>query len=443
MSLKQLCFIVFFLDAIMASAQTIVMLKTDGPEAEIKVSKISDPISFSEDKVVNATIEASYRAISLPDSGFYVLRSKEIEAGLQALNFDTLWMELNLKKQRFIYLKGKSVKDLCEMERIDSLCDVKLYEWLPQPLTKRVKEIKYFSDTLKTAYAQYPTGWVKDYLKYRTASIEISLDVGRRTMLMERYFGGPSQPWNYAWIESFRYLFDGYVVQKTNGRYGAALDSALKKGEFEAIYTLCSKDSLKISPENRELAVLFELSNVAHDKRYGKEKLTQAVTELKEQTLFASVRKSASIILERWSRYEKGKFVEDFSYLDSGLVKKFSDLKGKVVYIAYYPDFNQSTRRDLLLLKALQIKFNKEIAFLAVVNTKEIQGLRHAAKQLACGFSIVALSECSIEFERLPEAMDATTYLLMDRKGRFLQAPAEGPATDVEAAFLNAVKEKP
>lgn len=443
MRIKPIYLAILMGGSITVSAQTIVMLKTDGAESEIKVSKISDPISFFEEKVAIATIRSNYQAITLPDSGFYLLRSKDIEAGIQALNFDTLWMELNLYKQRFLFTKGKSAIDLREMERIDSLCDVKLYEWLPQPITKRVKEIKYFSDTLKSAYTKYPIGWIKDYVNYRTASVEISLDAGRRTMLMERYFSGAAQPWNYAWIESFRYLFDGYVVQKTNARYGAAVDSALKKGKFEMLYMLCSKDSLKISPENRELAILFELSNLAQDRRYGKDKLMQAVNEIKEQTLFTSVRKSAAILLERWSRYEKGKLVEDFSYLDSGFVKKFSDLREKIVYIAYYPDFNQSTRRDLLLLKALQLKFKKEMVFLAVVNTKETQGLKHAANQLACGFSIVALSECSAEFERLPESLDAITYLLVDRKGRFLQAPAEGPATDVEAAFLNAVKEKP
>jgi hypothetical protein len=442
MNLKHL-FLSLILGTAVASAQTVLMLKTDGEVMELKVSKISDPISFFESKVAIATIDSQFQSISLPDSGFYILRSKAIEAGIQALHFDTLWMELSLKKQRFLYLKGKSVYDMREMERIDSLCDVKLYEWLPQPLTKRIKEIKYFSDTLKTAYSQYPSAWIKDYVFYRTAAVEISLDAGKRTSLMERYFSGSAQPWNYAWNEAFRYLFDGYVAQKLNARYGAAIDSALKQGKFETLFTLCSKDSLKISAENRELAILFELFNLAQDRRYGKDKLTQAIVELNSKTAFTSVRKSATIVLERWERYKKGKTVEDFSYNDSGRLKKFSDLKGKVVYIAYYPDFNQATRRDLLLLKALQQKFNTEMVFLAVINTKETQGLQYASRQLGLGFPVVALSECSAEFELLPESLDAITYLLIDRKGRFLQAPTEGPATDVEASFLNAVKEKP
>lgn len=432
---------VVFLGAISASAQTVLMLKTEGVNAAVKVTKVSDPIAFFEEKVVNTTIDSEYKTILLADSGYYVLRSNGIEAGIQALKFDTLWMELSLKKQRFLYIKGSAANDLREMERVDSLCDVKLLEWLPQPLTKRVKEIKYFSDTLKTSYSNFPTAWIRDYVFYRTAAIEISLDAGKRTSLMERYFSGNAQPWNYAWIEAFRYLFEGYVVQKTNGRYGAALDSALKQGKFESLYALCSKDSLKLSPENREMAVLFELSNLANDRRYSIDKLAKAVKELKERSMYSAVRKSAAIVLDRWGRYEKGRVVVDFSFSTLGETKRLSDFKGKVVYVAYYPDFNQATRRDLLLLKALKTKFEKEMMFLAVINTTEESGLRHAAQQLACGFPVVALSECSSEFELLPEAMDATTYLLIDRKGRFLQAPAEGPATDVEAAFLNAIKE--
>jgi hypothetical protein len=54
---------------------------------------------------------------------------------------------------------------------------------------------------------------------------------------------------------------------------------------------------------------------------------------------------------------------------------------------------------------------------------------------------VADFASCSDAFKDITETPNANGYFLINRKGQYYKAPAEGPETGVEDSFLGLVKD--
>jgi hypothetical protein len=76
-----------------------------------------------------------------------------------------------------------------------------------------------------------------------------------------------------------------------------------------------------------------------------------------------------------------------------------------------------------------------------VVNTSEKAGLSRALESIKSTLLVSDFASCSDSFKEIPETINLNSYYLINRKGQFFKAPAEGPETGIEDAFLGLVKD--
>lgn len=424
------------------SAQSVFMLRSDSPVLRCTITKPADAILMKEVSIAEVKLDDAYTSIAMPQSGTYYITVDANSAGIYIGNNDTLWLDWIVKKERWNFMKGKSRGLNLNMMAVDSLCDVRLFDFLKYASVRRAKEVKYFSDTLRKNYEKHPSDILRNYVFYRTAYVEIVAESDSRARLMKKYFEQEADPDNVAWIESFRNLYNGLILQKLNSRNGLKLQNALREKLWQPVWTEFRNDSLAMHPEVREFAFLLGLNQIRNQSTFHDVSFAWMIDSLIAQSIYPHVKKAGTSLKSDWLKYKKGNKVPDFSFrLLNGKAMQFTDLEGKPVYLCYYALFNQATLRELAMLQAFKERFKNEVEFLVVVNTSEKAGLSRALESIKSTLLVSDFASCSDSFKEIPETINLNSYYLINRKGQFFKAPAEGPETGIEDAFLGLVKD--
>jgi peroxiredoxin len=432
---------IFFFQAILL-AQPRLMLRSSDAVSTCTITSLGDPILLKEKAIAEVQLSTNYQSIVLPGNGFYFINSNEASLGFQAFENDSLFADWMDKEQRFILRGGTSKKLLDESVAVDSLCDARLLEFLKLPSIRRSKEVKYFADTLQKRYALDASNWLRNYVFYRAAYVEIVSESAPRADLMKKYFERQAEPENPAWIESFRNLYKGFLVQKMNGRMGNSLVGALREHAWTKFWNQYRDDSLSMHPEIREFAFLFGVSQLKSQNNISGISFEWTIDSLASFSEFPNVKHAALALKNEWNKYAKGADVGDFTFTTTaGKSMRLSDLQGKPVYLCYYPAFSQSTYREIAMLQAFKERYKNEIEFLVIVKNADRKGLLKALEAIKSTLMVSEFASCSQSFSALPENLNSPGYFLINKSGKFFKAPAEGPETGVEDSFLGLVKD--
>lgn len=423
--------------------RAVLMLRTTGAGRSCQVTKFSDPVVMKELLVFDVLLIKEYLPITLdiwaPTQSFQ-LNVGEASASVFLNDKDSLWMDFDASNDTWKYVKGTSIELNNKIIKLDSLCDNSLLKFSMLPPARRNKEMRYFADTLRKSTPFNSKDFYSVYLTYRTAYCEIVTDVRKRSDLARMFFSEQPHVDNPAYMEAFRALFSGYVRQKLNSPSGDSLKKAILTSNHFQYWSELKKDTNLTNETVRDLIGLLGIYEEASNKQFDRKvliELTRHFDSIEEEPEVSTI---ARLMLYDWERFQKGKMAPDFSYQMNGERKQLSSLRGKPVYLCYYPVFDEETRRELLMLKGMYTRYKTEMNFLVVVRTSAQAALSRANTELSTGFDIVSFADCSPEFMEICEQWMARTYMLIDRKGAIFQAPAEGPETGVEAAFLNLIK---
>lgn len=422
-------------------AQAVLMLRSD-TEINCSITKLGDVIVMKAPHIATIMLNSEYKPVNLQQGGFFFINSKDASTGIRIENNDTLWADWIGKEERAAIRNGFSRELNHAMAAVDSLCDTRLLELLKFSPIRRTKEVRYFTDTLRKKYQNHVSTDLKHYVFYRTAYVEIIAESDSRARLTQKYFEKDAEPDNLAWIESFRNLYSGFILQKLNGRNGIKLQNALREKAWKPLWTEFRNDTLAMHPEVREFAFLLGISQLRNQNGFRDISFEWMLDSLMDKSIYPHVKQSITSMKSDWLKYAKGREVPDFGFkLLSGKAMRLSDLKGKPVYLCFYATFSQSTLRELAMLQAFKERFKNEIEILVVIKTSEKTGLSRALESIKSTLLVADFASCSDVFSDIPETLDANGYFLINRKGHYYRAPADGPETGVEDSFLGLVKD--
>jgi hypothetical protein len=432
----------FILTPVHFIAQPNILLRSIDGNPTCRVTKLGNPILLKDEAMAEVKLSSSIQTIKLPELGYYFVTIANNSFGFQAFEDDSLQIDWMGKEQRFVIRNGNAKTLNDHVAEVDSLCDLRLLAFLKLPAIRRSKEVKYFADTLRKSCSNYNSEWFRNYVYYRTAYVEIVAESAPRAELMKKYFERQAEPGNPAWIESFRNLYNGFLIQKINGRNGQNLVGALREQAWTKVWNLYRNDSLSMHPELREFAFILGISQIRSQNNLLGFSIDWALDSLASNSSFSNVKLCASVLQAEWAKYAKGADVNDFSFITvTGNSMRFSDLRGKPVYVCYYPSFSQSTYREIAMLQAFNERYKNEIVFLVVIKNTDRNGLIKALEVLKSTLLVAEFASCGVEFSKLPEDINSPCYFLINKMGKIYKAPAEGPETGVEESFLGLVKD--
>ena len=305
------------------------------------------------------------------------------------------------------------------------------------------KQTRAFCDSMLVHFKDTSTKYIKEYLKYKMAYVEISANARSRKEAGKKYFNTNTLQYdNPAWKDAFSTLYKGYFVQYKNSKKGEQLNTLFnnKKG-YNELLTEFSKDSIVFSTELRKLVYLQGLNELFQLKQPDKKYLLSLLNEAKEVEKSAEIVISINAIIAHYSRFEIGNKPTELTLIDARNKNEInlSKIKGKAIYFCYYPLLNQLTKQEIIFLKGIYKKYQSKIEFVVVADADE-STIEAVAKNLLLPFPIASASSANSNISNWLERKDVINYMLIDSNGKIYQAPAEGPETGVEAAFLGLIK---
>jgi hypothetical protein len=304
------------------------------------------------------------------------------------------------------------------------------------------KQTRYFCDSLKRNFIDTNDLYLKNYLKFKLAYVEISANARSRREAGKLYFNSNELHYDLpVWCDAFLSLYKNYFNQYLNSKKGLLLkQKMLEKADWQAIVKEFQNDSIVLTDELHKLIIIqgideqFQMK--APNKTYLLDLLESAIKIEKNKQLIYS----AQTLFKHYSSFKIGKMLPDLTLIDARNNEKFNStlIKNKAIYFCYYPTFNYLTQQEIIFLKGIYRKYESKIQFLVVVNTDE-KLLEIALKNLLLPFPMATFNSSSETINQWIERKDVINYLLIDKTGKIYQSPAEGPETGVEAAFLGLI----
>lgn len=366
--------------------------------------------------------------------------NKNTEIELYAATNDTIILNYNGAD-----LEITNINDLNKsIQNINEACNNFFFraskrEGAPLP----AKQTRAFCDSMMLHFKDTNTTYIKEYLKYKMAYVEISANARSRKEAGKKYFNNNQLQFdNPAWKDAFSTLYKGYFIQYKNSKKGEQLNVLFNnKKAYNELLTEFSKDTIVFSPEIKKLVFVQGLNELFQLKQPNKNYLLSLLSEAKEIEKSPEILASIDAIIGHYSRFDVGNKPAELTLIDARNKNEInlSKIKGKAIYFCYYPLFNQLTQQEIIFLKGIYKKYQTKIEFIVVTDADE-STIEAVAKNLGLPFPIASASSANTNISNWLERKDVINYMLIDSSGKIYQAPAEGPETGVEAAFLGLIK---
>lgn len=213
-----------------------------------------------------------------------------------------------------------------------------------------------------------PTNFYKSYLYYYYAELEGMLLHKAPDSLYTKYLDNEYVLYdNPTYMSFLNGFYDNYLL--TSPRIGqAVLEHAInEEGNFLSLFNAVGKDPLLVNERLREIAILENLAELYDNKAFNKKKILKIIDEIRITSSFPEHRTMAENILLNLKTLEAGSEVPEVKLKEiSGSPFKFSELKGKWVYVQFFNMDCLDCIREMMVIKELKTKYGDKIEFVSI-----------------------------------------------------------------------------
>lgn len=426
--------------------QPLNVFSVNNPVQQKEVLLEEQTVPNDELNTVHLSFQEPVRWVTLRSG--YVRSERTPARELYVLAGDTLMLVYAGEDRTWHIIKGKSRELNNTVSAIDSIADAFLFRLIGRPVSSgAIGAIRQLGEEpeIREAVSAHP--FLATYLHYKRATLEIALKTNRTADLVQRYFNTfPSfVTSNPAWTDAFHLLFDHYIEEQFRLRHGNRLLEAFITGHpADAFLEALKSDTVLKNDTLLQWVFLNSLSEMRFSKNIPPKQLLLLVQDFKGKGITPEIESIAQELAGRISSSIRGTTIPDFSFTDAFSEKLFSlsGMKGKPVYISYYPELNRDCIRQLVQLNVLHERYEKDLRFVVIVGNAGLDELKHLAAQHRFRLLLTSLSSCDPVVSSLFESLWAPSFLLTDRYGNVWQSPAEGPETGVEVSFQGVIKMK-
>jgi peroxiredoxin len=280
--------------------------------------------------------------------------------------------------------------------------------------------------------------YFKDYIHYKTASMQLFLRMKSRDNIGLEYFTGkPVLYENIEYMDFFHLFFEKYFLAGSK-HFNYSKTSSLVNGNASSNDIL---DSLKADPvlkdaELRELLLLEGLKELYSVSGFNRNRITLLLDELYMNSNYAEIRKLATDVLARLQRLQPGSPAPDFilSGFNDGKKYQLADFKGKYVYMAFFESGNPACQSELGLVADIYDEYKNKVVFVAVSVDKDPGKLAEYLKKADLPW-LVLLYGGNLQLLENYDAILYPHFILLNDKGQIVSCPAPSPSENIKKLF--------
>jgi peroxiredoxin len=274
-----------------------------------------------------------------------------------------------------------------------------------------------------------------DYIRYKTASMQLFLRMKSRDNIGFEYFTGkPVLYENIEYMDFFHLFFEKYFL--AGGKYfNYNKTSDLVNGIASSgdILDSLAADPVMKDAELRELLLLDGLKDLYNVSGFNRKRIILLIDEIYANSTFAEIRKLAGNVMSRLKRLQPGSPAPDFvlSALNDGQKYQLTDFKGKYVYLAFFESGNPACQSELGLISDIYEEFKNKVDFVAVSVDKDKGKLIEYLDKADLPW-LVLLYGGNLELLENYDAILYPHFILINDKGQIVKCPAPSPSENIK-----------
>ena len=288
--------------------------------------------------------------------------------------------------------------------------------------------------------------YLKNFIKYRFASVEYSVKLHGRLFIVKNYIFDHDVLYNNtAYFEFFNQFFDNYVT--SSSKYIKKEDliiSINKEKSFLTLMDSLGKDSVLKNEVIRELVALKCMGEIYYDEDFNKVFIILMFKYVAENSKFMQHRLVAENYIKILTKLTPNTEAPDFLLKDfSGYSYSLSELhKDKYVYLIFWSTWCVPCIAEMELIEKLKTKYGTKVEFVGISTDKEFLTYYYFMQKNKM-FDFITLHWANnTELLENYNVKTCPNFILIDPKGKIVKYPADSPSKYLDAFLFDLLNEK-
>jgi len=277
-----------------------------------------------------------------------------------------------------------------------------------------------------------------DYIRYKTASMQLFLRLKSRENLGIEYIAGnPVLYENLEYIDFFHLYYDKYFLSYGKYfNYNKTYDLINEQASLSAILDSLAADPSLKDLQVRELLLLEGLKELYYAPGFKRSIVLSLVKELGMNSNYPDNQRLAANLLARFEHLQPGSPAPGFelSGVNSERTFQLKDFKGKKLYLAFVDSQLPACQSELGLASEFFNDYKDKVSFVAISVDKNMESLKDYIQKSASPW-LFLIYDGNID---LLEQYDSSTFpqfVLIDENGNIRRCPSPSPSENIRKVF--------
>lgn len=235
-----------------------------------------------------------------------------------------------------------------------------------------------FQDSVNLKYGEFFDNlYFETHVRYSIAELELMAGISRKVLYEDYLMSQPVRYTHPAYARFFLAFYAeslGLISQRNTNALVKAINA---DNDPYLVLELFKKDSLVLSDEVGQMAVIVGLRDGIGDKRFSQGAIKNCLKKLSQTVDKNKYSLVAAGLLYELQKGQSGEVVAPFTAVDLKLDKweSIDELNG-YTYIFFFADWCTSCKKELQLMSRLRELYGSDIQFLVISLDENIQALK-------------------------------------------------------------------
>ncbi|MBM3404353.1 MAG: TlpA family protein disulfide reductase [Bacteroidetes bacterium] len=305
------------------------------------------------------------------------------------------------------------------------------------------KQLDSFMTVSRVMAAQSALPYVRDYIRYRGASVELLAKSAGIPSMMKKYILQQPILFNHVeYMDFFNQFFDKYLTATSLPLRHLLYREIIAEPEaYKELITLMARDTLLKDMQLRELVLLKGLYEFKEEPAYKKKDLVRVVAEISKKSSFQEIRHIAGNVHFMLTHLAPGSEAPTFSLEKDGKPFSLSSLKGKWVLLNFWTTYCMPCLTELEFMKMFSPELRNKIVMISISADKEAMTMEYFLKSKEFPWTFIHMGN---HFEILEDynVKSYPVFVLIDPDGNIVSYPAPMPGEGLQELMMKGLSEE-
>ena len=293
----------------------------------------------------------------------------------------------------------------------------------------RGRQLRYLDSIQNAINKEVPdieSDYVKSHNRYKIAAVRLGISTDGGKKIIKEYFDGqPVLYTQYAYIDLFKELFDGYFNSTTFDNH--LLSDAMIEGPKALKKYLDTDPLMANNPRLAELITIYNLQKLCYGDRGTRKVARNHLDYIKEQTKYAEHKTIIGDFFTKYERLAPGTDAPEFTLKDSeGKDVSLSDYKDGLVLLQFVDGASPISEHQFSELRSLHRQWQDSVQILTIATHEKMDFYKQQFTEKKQDWPLLDLGDNIL----LLEAYNVRTfpeYILIRKGNKIGEAPAPSP----------------